>query len=169
MFRLEEHLPVSLFRVTLFIGKSAVFLFPWLIILFSAANGSVYSDDNLYDPYNIWNTFSGAFLRIPFLDNVITDTHFHARERMGRMLTFLARITKGDAIENQSTFDAKSYRAVALDEVTALLLNVETGHAQAVGENYAYICQPSRVPEICESDIPLTFKGNAFFLLGNLF
>jgi cyanophycinase-like exopeptidase len=84
---------------------------------------------------------------------------------MGRMLTFLARLTKGDTFPGQSTTDVKLYRAVGVDEQTALLLDIKTGVATTVGVGSAYVCSPSHVPESCESDIPLSFSGSFIFVI----
>lgn len=44
--------------------------------IYSAEDGSTVSDEAMMDPYNKYMDFSSAFLRIPYLDTVITDTHF---------------------------------------------------------------------------------------------
>ena len=44
--------------------------------VYSAEDGSVYSDEAMEDPYNKYMTFASAFLKIPFMDTIITDTHF---------------------------------------------------------------------------------------------
>lgn len=60
--------------------------------IYTAEKGSVDSNEALSDPYNKEMTFSTAFLSIPFLGSIITDTHFVTRDRMGRMIAFLARL-----------------------------------------------------------------------------
>ena len=60
--------------------------------VYSAEKGSVTSDEALSNPYHRYITIAPAFLKIPYLDTVLTDTHFVTRDRMGRMLTFDARI-----------------------------------------------------------------------------
>jgi cyanophycinase len=60
--------------------------------IYTAEKGSVDSQEALSDPYNREMTFSTAFLNIPFLESIITDTHFVTRDRMGRMIAFLARL-----------------------------------------------------------------------------
>jgi cyanophycinase len=88
--------------------------------VYSAEEGSVYSDEALEDPYNKYITIVPALLHIPFMETIITDTHFKTRDRMGRMLTFVARILEDD---NNSTVA----RGVGVDEHTALLLDTLTG------------------------------------------
>jgi cyanophycinase len=59
---------------------------------FSSMIDTIHSPDALADPYGNKVTISRDFLRIPLLAGTITDTHFAKRERMGRLVVFLARI-----------------------------------------------------------------------------
>lgn len=52
--------------------------------VYSARNGTVYSDEALRNPYNRFMTFGRNFLTVPYLQDVITDTHFVTEDRMGR-------------------------------------------------------------------------------------
>lgn len=52
--------------------------------------GSVDSATALRDPLGPAVTIVHGFLHMPFLDHVITDTHFTARNRLGRLIAFLA-------------------------------------------------------------------------------
>lgn len=122
--------------------------------VYSAEKGSIESDDALANPYDREITIVPAFLKIPFMETLITDTHFVTRNRMGRMLTFLAR----DLQDNKSL--ALS-RAVGVDEHTALLLDVTTGDVSAVGVGTAYVCTSDHKPEICKDGTPLTFHDIA--------
>ncbi|RYY83414.1 hypothetical protein EON63_11250 [archaeon] len=44
--------------------------------VYSASQGSITSEDALANPYDKYLTVVEAFLKIPYLDSVITDTHF---------------------------------------------------------------------------------------------
>jgi cyanophycinase-like exopeptidase len=44
--------------------------------VYSAETGSVYSDQAMADPYHRYITLTDAFLNIPFMESLITDTHF---------------------------------------------------------------------------------------------
>ena len=122
--------------------------------VYTAKKGSIVSEDALMNPYDREITIAPAFLKIPFMETLITDTHFVTRNRMGRMLTFLARDLKDNT---QLTIS----RAVGVDEHTALLLNTTTGHVSTVGVGTAYVCAADHKPEICKSDTPLTFQDIA--------
>ena len=52
---------------------------------------SAASEDVLKDPYSVDVSLSRGFFDWPPLRHVITDTHFKKRDRMGRLLVFLAR------------------------------------------------------------------------------
>ena len=52
--------------------------------------GSMVSEDALRDPLNPGMTLVGDFLHMPFLEHVFTDTHFSKRERLGRLVAFVA-------------------------------------------------------------------------------
>ena len=76
------------------------------------------------------------------------------RDRMGRTITFLARLMK----DIDPTPPALA-RAVGIDEHTALLLDVKTGNLQAVGTGTAYVCLADHQAEVCEERTPLTFSN----------
>jgi cyanophycinase len=108
------------------------------------------SRDVLMNPYFERVTLVRDFLKIPLLENLITDSHFAKRDRMGRSLGFLARI-----INDQWS---SSPREVAIDEKSAVLVESD-GKAIVVGTGKgAYFMRATRSPESCEKDVPLTFR-----------
>eukprot|EP01034_Spumella_vulgaris_P030777 gene30777-38041_t len=122
--------------------------------VYSGEKGSAVSEEAMMNPYDRLITIEPAFLKIPFLETIITDTHFVARDRMGRMLTFLARIITDLAASVSSD---QVFRAVGIDEHTALLLDVKTGSVSAVGVGTAYVCSADHQPAVCAKKTPLTF------------
>jgi cyanophycinase len=72
------------------------------------------STDVLPNPYFDRVTLERDFLKIPHLENLITDSHFAKRDRMGRTLGFLARIMKDGWSD--------SPREIAIDEKSAVLV-----------------------------------------------
>ena len=76
--------------------------------VFSAMNDTAYSKDTLANPYDGRVTIASDFLRIPHLENLITDTHFAKRDRQGREIVFLARIQRDGM--------AKVIRGLGIDE-----------------------------------------------------
>lgn len=123
-----------------------------------SAQGDAPDDADLSSPQTLANPFhprvtiAHAFLDHPLLNNVITDTHFAARDRMGRTLVFMARILQDGR--------AKEIRDIAVDERTALLLDPD-GQATVVGAGHAYFLQSTKAPAVCKPETPLTFQGIA--------
>jgi cyanophycinase len=59
---------------------------------FAALKDTVKSSEALANPFHERVTITRDFLHLSLLDGKITDSHFVARDRMGRLLAFLARI-----------------------------------------------------------------------------
>jgi len=117
---------------------------------FSSMIDTIHSPDALADPYGNKVTISRDFLRIPLLSGIITDTHFAKRDRMGRLVVFLARILQDGW--------AKQVRAVAVEQDAAVLLAAD-GQAKIIGSGPAYFLEATNPPEICRRKIPLSFSG----------
>ena len=62
--------------------------------VFTAEKDSVTSAQALANPYDERVKIGENFVKIPALRGIITDTHFVKRDRLGRLLTFLARIVE---------------------------------------------------------------------------
>lgn len=108
------------------------------------------STDVLPNPYFERVTLVRDFLKIPHLENLLTDSHFAKRDRMGRTLVFLARIMQ----DGWSKFP----REVAVDEKSAVLVEPD-GKGTVVGNGKgAYFLRPTRKPDVCKKDQPLTFR-----------
>lgn len=54
-------------------------------------DGSIDSRSALADPLGQAVTLERGFLGVPWLDNVLTDTHFAQRDRQGRLLAFVSK------------------------------------------------------------------------------
>lgn len=124
--------------------------------IYSALYESAESADALDDPFERDITFDRSpsckrlssyprrsFVAIPALKSVITDTHFYQRDRMGRLVTFLARIQKAGWSKNP--------RGIACDEQTAVLLDpsgVGTVVSQAKGQDHvAYFLEATKTAD----------------------
>jgi cyanophycinase len=108
------------------------------------------SPETLSNPFNPRVTIVHQFLDNRLLKDVITDTHFAARNRMGRTLVFMARILQDGR--------AHQVRNIAVDERTAVLLD-PGGMATVVGAGSAYFLQATHKPETCTANSALTFRG----------
>jgi len=116
---------------------------------FASIIETIHSPEALADPYGNKVTISRDFLRIPLLSGIITDTHFAKRDRMGRLVVFLARILQDGW--------ATQVRALAVEENAAVLLEAD-GSAKIVG-GPAYFLEVKNPPEICRRKTPLRFHG----------
>lgn len=113
------------------------------------------SREVLADPYTKRVTVVRDFLKVPGLDNVLTDSHFATRDRMGRSLGFLARIV-GDGW-------SKTPREIAIDQASALLVEAG-GRAKVVGTGLGvYFLQVTDAPETCKPGQPLTLRNVAAY------
>jgi cyanophycinase-like exopeptidase len=108
------------------------------------------SADVLPNPYFDRVTLVRDFLKVPYLDNVITDSHFARRDRMGRTLGFLSRLVQ-DGWANKP-------RDIAIDEKSAVLVEPD-GKATVVGSGKgAYFLHAMSPPEVCKPKVPLTIR-----------
>jgi cyanophycinase len=117
---------------------------------FASMIDTIHSPAALADPYGNEVTLSRDFLKIPLLVGVITDTHFAKRDRMGRLLVFMARILQDGW--------AKQVRAIAVEENVAVLLEPD-GAGKVVGEGSAYFLEAKHPAEICRHNEPLKIDG----------
>lgn len=124
--------------------------------IYGAVQGSVVSSEALADPFDPRVTIESNFLRFPPLRSIITDTHFAARDRMGRLAAFVGRLVHEGR--------AGAATGVGVDEQTALLVEAD-GHATVVGQNHVYVLDATRAPEVCAPGEPLTFTGLSLYTL----
>ena len=108
------------------------------------------STEVLANPYFERVTLIRGFLKIPHLENLLTDSHFAKRNRMGRTLGFLARIMQDGW--------SQSPREVAIDEKSAVLVESD-GKGTVLGSGKgAYFLRPTQKPETCQKGEPLNFQ-----------
>lgn len=120
-----------------------------------ADDNDLSSPEVLSNPYFKRVTLVRDFLKVPLLQNTLTDSHFAKRDRMGRTLGFLARLMQ-DGWSQQP-------REVAIDEKSAVLVEA-TGKAVVVGSGRgAYFLRPAQPPEVCREKEPLTFQHLAIY------
>jgi cyanophycinase-like exopeptidase len=127
---LQRHVPI---------GGSSAGLAVLGDIDFSALNGSISSAEALANPRDARITLDTGFLTdndagsvgtaLQLVDNVIAEPHFMQRDRMGRLMTFMARMDSDNLVPGQP-------RGIAVNEETALLVE-GTGTARVVGNPYS--------------------------------
>jgi cyanophycinase-like exopeptidase len=118
---------------------------------YSGIIGSVTSDQALSNPFTRLITIESGFLNLsPLLLDKITDDHFVARNRMGRLVAFLARsIQDGNATQ---------VSGIATDENTAFLMEAD-GRGTIAGSGTAYFLRTPGPPEVCRPNTPLTYNN----------
>lgn len=111
-----------------------------------SAQGDKPDDPNLdgktamADPFGRQITLFRGFLKIPLLTGIITDTHFAKRDRMGRLLVFLARLNQAEAAGAHTA--VHDVRGLGIEEKAAVLLDADgTGHVVGKGSAYWVDCQ----------------------------
>jgi len=113
------------------------------------------SSQALANPFFSRVTVRREFLKIDLLRNMLTDTHFAKRDRMGRSLVFLARIVQDGWSPNP--------REIAVDEKNAVLVESD-GQARVIGSGRgAYFIQVEKDENVCRADTPLTFRKFAVY------
>jgi cyanophycinase len=117
--------------------------------VFSALNGTITSAAALANPYDKAVTLERDFLTLPDMGGLIVDPHMDARDRMGRLITFMARIVNDGW--------TGSVHGLGVDVETALL--VEGGNATRVGAGSAYFLRTVGLPEVCKPKTPLTYRN----------
>jgi cyanophycinase-like exopeptidase len=130
-------------------------------LIYSAENTSgAVSSDVLANPYSSEISLDKNFLSVPaqstsqpvapqsappYMENTIVDPHFFERDRMGRTVTFLARLVEDPQWTAPSTGDSPTplpgTMAIGIDQSTALLIDTVTntlttaGHATVIGNS----------------------------------
>lgn len=137
---------------------------------------SIETPDALLDPYKAWAQQQPAPLDLvsdfwanqqpPFapLLGTVADSHFRNRDRMGRLISFLAR----SVVESKA--DSSVARAIGVDQETALLLECDDSNcanpplvkaiANPKGGGAAYILKPTANSRfVVERGTPLTLSN----------
>jgi len=116
-------------------------------VSFDAKYGSAYPDDSAVDPYNNRIHLEDDFLHV--LPDVLTDSHFHERGRLGRLVPMLARRIQDNGDDN--------LLGIGVDLNTAFCITADRV-ARVMGEGVVTILHKTEKSIIhCEANEPLTF------------
>jgi cyanophycinase-like exopeptidase len=110
----------------------------------------VKSSDALSNPFHERVTLTRDFLHVPLFNGKITDSHFVARDRMGRLIAFLARIVTDG-------WSGAPF-GIGIDEKTAVLVDAG-GSARVTGAGAAYFLRTPGPPEQCIPNAALTYRN----------
>jgi len=123
---------------------------------YSAMNASITTDQAMANPLSTDITLDRDFLSLPHLAGIITDSHVVERGRLGRTVTFMARLHQDGWLAARGTAPARPARALAIDRETAVLLERD-GTATVVGPNTAYFMEAAQPPQRYAENTPLTY------------
>jgi cyanophycinase len=99
--------------------------------------GSIDSATALRDPAGPAVTIVSDFLHMPFLTHIITDAHFTARNRLGRLIAFVARV--------RTTRDPRAV-GLGVDQEAALCVDSDgIGRLFTTRRGFAWLVQPESV------------------------
>jgi cyanophycinase len=115
----------------------------------TSADGAT-SAQALANPYDSNISFTYDFFDFPYTTNMITDTHFVARDRMGRLMAFLARQIQ-DGVSS-------THWGLAVNEATSVEVDA-SGNATVVGAGPAYLVYADHAPVVCAPGQPLSYSG----------
>ena len=114
--------------------------------------GSLNSLTALSDPMGNEVTMDRDFLTMPYLANVVTDTHFAKRERLGRLIVFVAR-----AAQDKGQDDIVG---IGVDEDTALCVEADgRGRVYSLDDGYAWLVMPHRTADRLSNGEALEFSS----------
>ena len=117
---------------------------------FAALKQSITTEQAAANPFNENITIERDFLRLPHMAGIITDSHVIERGRLGRTVTFLARLIHDGWVTSGPA------RAIAIDRDTAVLVEAD-GTATVTGDSAAYFMTTTARAEVIAAEQPLTF------------
>lgn len=101
--------------------------------------GSVTSGPALDDPMGPAVTMIGDFLHLPRMAHIVTDTHFTTRDRLGRLIAFIAQVR---------TKDDPAAIGIGIDQGAALCIDGKgIGRLMSPPGGYAWLVQPEGAPQ----------------------
>jgi beta-aspartyl-peptidase (threonine type) len=113
--------------------------------------GSIVSPEAMRDPLGSAVTLVDGFLHMPWLAQVITDTHFAARERLGRLIAFVARLRHEGH---------EQVVGIGVDEATVLAVDGDgIGRLFTRDHGFAWLVQPQGAPQRAEPGRTLEYRG----------
>jgi L-asparaginase / beta-aspartyl-peptidase len=114
-------------------------------------DGSLLAKDAMKKPLGTGVTLVRDFLHLPWLEHVITDSHFAIRERWGRLLVFVGRL----ATEERDP----DVTGIGIDEKAALCIDAAgRGRVYSIGRGFAWLVRPGRPPDSL-TRAPFTYRG----------
>ena len=131
-------------------GTSAGLAIQGEIVYDACPSQSAKSCEVLLDPFHEDVSLSRRFFDWPVMRDIITDTHFQQRDRLGRLLVFMGR----------ALAEGKEDRAIGLGVSERTLLLVDRGGIGRVyGDGPIHVIVADQRPAVLERGKPLTLHG----------
>ncbi|MEE4255970.1 MAG: T9SS type A sorting domain-containing protein [Bacteroidales bacterium] len=110
-------------------------------VVFTAENGTVYSEEALEDPFNFYMTLENDF--IPGFSGAVFDSHFAERGRLGRIIGFLG---------NRDLSEGDQLIGIGVDDKTAFCIDTNrVGTAHGTGAVNLYYAGSNNTFSISET------------------
>jgi cyanophycinase len=144
-------------------GTSAGMAIMGEFVYSAMSSKSLTSANALADPFHRDLTLERDFLVLAKMGGLITDQHVQERDRMGRTVTFLARLVR-DGWTTEG-------RGIAADRETALHVDPADGTVEVLATPthptpYVYFLRTPGPPEVCLPKTPLTYRNVAVYRIG---
>ncbi len=114
----------------------------------AAATGA----EAIANPYRSSMLFSTGFLDLPLMNDIVTDSHFAQRDRMGRLFAFMARLRQDNS--------AARILGVGVSDNTALFMD-RNGRGIVDGSGAAYVLEERTDTQRTQvlSGLPLVYRN----------
>jgi cyanophycinase-like exopeptidase len=115
--------------------------------VYNGCTGSVRSEEALANPYDARIRVADGMFAWPSLRRVVPDSHFAKRDRMGRLIAFVAR-----QVDERG---ADAFYGLGINEATAVVVGPR--QTATVYGDAAYLVHADHPPETLAPNTPLTF------------
>jgi beta-aspartyl-peptidase (threonine type) len=113
--------------------------------------GSIESKDALRDPLGKGMTLVDDFMHLPNMQHIITDSHFNARHRLGRLIAFVANLRHAGHAD---------IVGLGVDQEAALCVDGDgTGRLFTITNGFAWLVQPKGLPARIGVGKSLEYQG----------
>ncbi|MBB3861882.1 cyanophycinase [Novosphingobium hassiacum] len=116
-----------------------------------------FGDDGITTPEALANpvgpavTVVGDFLHLPHMQRIFTDSHFMIRNRMGRLIAFLAKVRMTGS---------RTVVGLGVDEKASLVVEADgMARLMAPAGTYAWLVEPSGLPAKAQLGEPLDYPA----------
>lgn len=117
-------------------------------MFYSLGPNMVTSAEALANPTSTRIIIDRGMLDLPDMRGVLTDTHFSQRDRLGRLVVFLARVQS----------EGRTARGIGVDEDTSLVVD-ENGIGTVTGAHHVTIVETTMMASVFQYGRPLSIDG----------